>query len=150
MESNPSFEDAAIKDTFNDLFYLKLQPLIAEKKYAEARREVKRELRLLAEALGGPINERLEAINGEFEAFLPEDVRSLLETETPKEEREEVVYTESENELIARMAEEGWKRAKFITDTDTASAKYAPEEPGKELFAVSQGERKFIFERDRK
>ena len=61
----------------------------------------------------------------------------------------EETQAESENELIARMAEEGWKLAKVDTDADTASTENAPD-PGKELFVATRGERKLIFERDKK
>ena len=145
MKNDRSFEDAAIRDTFDDL-YQKLQPLVAHKKYTEARREIEKELRLLADGLGGSINDRRAMVNREFAAFLPEDIRTELEIGTPMGEE---TQAESENELIARMAEEGWKLAKVDTDADTASAEDAPD-PGKELFVATRGERKLIFERDKK
>jgi hypothetical protein len=120
--------------------------LIAQKKYTEARRKIKKELRLLADGLGGSIDDRLTMVNREFEAFLPEDIRTELEIGTPMGEE---AQAESENELIARMAEEGWKLTRVGTGTDTASTEDAPE-PGKELFVASRGERKLIFEREKK
>lgn len=81
MKEVKTFEERAKEDTFLDI-YRKIVPLIANEKYAEAQREIKKELSMLAGALGGSADERLRNVRKEFEVFLPEEVRWLLNNET--------------------------------------------------------------------
>lgn len=78
-----SFEEAAKRDTFEDL-RAKIMPLIADERYEEAQRDIKGELRLLARALGGPEDERFREVRAEFDRFLPEETRLLVSSETPE------------------------------------------------------------------
>ncbi len=148
MESAPSFENAAMKDTFNDL-YRTIEPLIAEKKYDEAKKEVKKELRLLAGALGGSLDKQLAMVNEEFEAFLPEYARALLKDESSREvspekddQKNETVSAESDNEVIEQMEKEGWELKDIITDTYTVNA---DDVSGKEIKIVNCGKRQLVF-----
>jgi len=104
-----------MKDTFDDL-YSTIQPLIVNKKYNEAREEVKKELYLLAGSLGGSTNEQLAMVKNKFMAFLPEDMRLLLETKNPEPEEKHKEenpadaasdYAKFNEETIARMKKEG-------------------------------------------
>jgi hypothetical protein len=149
MENIRSFEEIAIKDTFDDL-YATIEPLIDDKKYDEARNELKKELHLLAESLGGSTSEQLTMLKSRFNAFLPEKMRLLLDAKTPEEteegEKKVLDANEPENEIIARMEKEGWRIVDIVTDAYTVSAEDTPE---KEIRVIGQGKRKLIFERDK-
>jgi len=151
MENIPSFEDVAMKDTFNDL-YRTIEPLIADGKYDEARQEVKKELRALAVGLGGSLNERLVVVNDEFEAFLPKAARSFLEKKNPEsgemeDERKDAVNAgeESDVEIVAREEKEGWK---LMSVEDHALEARMDDMPGKEIQIIGRGKRNLIFVRD--
>jgi hypothetical protein len=77
-----SFEQRAKRDTFESL-YGKIVPLIADENYEEVQREIKSELSLLAGGLGGAKDETLANLRKEFDAFLPEEMRFLVSSETP-------------------------------------------------------------------
>ncbi len=75
-----SFEETAKQDTFDSIFK-KIRPLIEEEKYDDARREIKSELIILAEALGDKEGDQFRKLQKEFDASYPE-VGWLTSTQT--------------------------------------------------------------------
>jgi len=134
MEKVRSFEETAKQDTFDDL-YAKIEPLVDEAKYDEARAKIYEELHLLAESLSGSADEQFDTIKKEFVAFLPEDVRGLLDVKAD---------AESDDEIVANMEKDGWNLVRIVPDLSEADIKDTPE---KERKAIGRGKRTLIFER---
>jgi len=98
MKESYSFWEVAKEDTFKDL-RIKISALVAEESYDDARKEMQKELRLLAVTMKSENkNDQYAKLKEEFEDSLDTDVRLLLYTETPKaDDRHDDV---AENDLV--------------------------------------------------
>jgi len=159
MKESRSFEEIAKRDTFDDI-YAKINILIDEKRYSDARSEISNELNLLARSLGTMTDEERKELRGEFTNFLREDLRWIMGSENAEPlaesheraeataadtEEGEALDGESPGELIDRYAKEGWKLVNIAGGADAARAE---DGPGKKRRIVGTGKEKLIFERD--
>lgn len=77
------YAERAKQDTF-DAILSNIKPLMDEKQYDEARHMIRKELGLLAGAMGGDEYNQLKGLEREFEDLLPERTSRLLNPEGPE------------------------------------------------------------------
>ena len=135
--SGESFEERLKSATFNDLKDA-VERLTNARKYSEARAAISNELNLFAQSLDHtrPIVERRKELRAEFEAFLPESLRSALDSE------DEVFDGKSISEIVAYWEERGWE---FLGPFDSVYSPSDEDIKEKQLKIIDTGGSKLVF-----